>query len=79
MKKVRVAIIGASGYTGVEAIEILLRHPSAKATYLTALPEECGPVGDLRAAAGPAGYEDRAAGPGETGGSGGCGAVLSAA
>ncbi|HPY77029.1 MAG TPA: N-acetyl-gamma-glutamyl-phosphate reductase [Anaerohalosphaeraceae bacterium] len=47
MKKVRVAIIGASGYTGVEAIEILLRHPSAKATYLTALPEECGPVEEI--------------------------------
>lgn len=44
---VRVAIIGASGYTGVESIEILLRHPSAKITYLTALPEECGHVADL--------------------------------
>ncbi len=44
---VRVAIIGASGYTGVESIEILLRHPGAKLTYLTALPEECGHVADL--------------------------------
>lgn len=44
---VRVAIIGASGYTGVEAIEILLRHPSAEVTYLTALPEECGHVADV--------------------------------
>ena len=44
---VRVAIIGASGYTGVESIEILLRHPSAKLTYLTALPEECGHVADM--------------------------------
>lgn len=43
---VRVAIIGASGYTGVEAIEILLRHPKAELTYLTALPEECGHVAD---------------------------------
>lgn len=43
---VRVAIIGASGYTGVESIEILLRHPEAKVTYLTALPEECGHVAD---------------------------------
>ncbi len=41
---VRVAIIGASGYTGVESIEIILRHPQAKLTYLTALPEECGHV-----------------------------------
>lgn len=44
---VRVAIIGASGYTGVEAIEIILRHPSAKLTYLTALPEECGHAADI--------------------------------
>jgi N-acetyl-gamma-glutamyl-phosphate reductase len=41
---IRVAIIGASGYTGVESIEILLRHPQAEVTYLTALPEECGHV-----------------------------------
>ena len=39
---IRVAIIGASGYTGVEAIEILLRHSEAELTYLTALPDECG-------------------------------------
>ncbi len=39
---VKVAIIGASGYTGADSIEILLRHPKAKLTYLTALPEECG-------------------------------------
>ena len=43
---IRVAIIGASGYTGVEAIEILLRHSEAKITYLTALPEECAHVAD---------------------------------
>ncbi|MHC4637151.1 MAG: N-acetyl-gamma-glutamyl-phosphate reductase [Planctomycetota bacterium] len=41
---VRVAIIGASGYTGAESIEILLRHSQAEVTYLTALPEECGDV-----------------------------------
>ena len=43
---IKAAIIGASGYTGVEAIEILLRHPQAELTYLTALPEECGQVAD---------------------------------
>lgn len=43
---IRVAIIGASGYTGVEAIEILLRHSKAEITYLTALPEECAHVAD---------------------------------
>ncbi|MBE0537159.1 MAG: N-acetyl-gamma-glutamyl-phosphate reductase [Phycisphaerae bacterium] len=44
---IRVAIIGASGYTGLESIEILLRHPEARVTYLTALPEECGHVADM--------------------------------
>lgn len=44
---VRVAIIGASGYTGAESIEILLRHSGAKLTYLSALPEECGKVSDM--------------------------------
>jgi N-acetyl-gamma-glutamyl-phosphate reductase len=43
---VRVAIIGASGYTGVESIEIILRHPQTEVTYLTALAEECGHVAD---------------------------------
>jgi N-acetyl-gamma-glutamyl-phosphate reductase len=47
IKMLQVAIIGASGYTGAEAIEILLRHPHAKLTYLTALPEECGNVADV--------------------------------
>ena len=39
---IRVAIIGASGYTGLESIEIIGRHPEAEIAYLTALPEECG-------------------------------------
>ncbi len=44
---IRVAIIGASGYTGAESIEILLKHSEAEPTYLTALPEECGMVDEL--------------------------------
>ena len=44
---IRAAIIGASGYTGAESIEILLRHSEAELTYLTALPEECGAVQDV--------------------------------
>ncbi len=44
---VRVAIIGATGYTGAEAIKILLNHPKAELTYLTALPEECGTVSEI--------------------------------
>ena len=44
---VRVAIIGASGYTGAESVEIILRHSEAELVYLTALPQECGAVGDV--------------------------------
>ncbi len=44
---IRVAIIGASGYTGAESIRIILRHSEAELVYLTALPEECGAVGDV--------------------------------
>jgi N-acetyl-gamma-glutamyl-phosphate reductase len=44
---VRVAVIGASGYTGAESIEILLRHNQAELVYLTALPEECGIASDV--------------------------------
>jgi N-acetyl-gamma-glutamyl-phosphate reductase len=43
----RVAIIGASGYTGAESIEILLRHNQVELVYLTALPEECGIASDI--------------------------------
>ena len=44
---IRVAIIGASGYTGAESMNIILRHSQAKLVYLSALPEECGDVGDI--------------------------------
>ena len=44
---IRVAIIGASGYTGADAIEILLRHREAEPTYLTALPQECGNIAKI--------------------------------
>jgi N-acetyl-gamma-glutamyl-phosphate reductase len=44
---VKVAIIGASGYTGAESIEILLRHSEAKLVYLSALPQECGAAADV--------------------------------
>ncbi|MGB2807509.1 MAG: N-acetyl-gamma-glutamyl-phosphate reductase, partial [Sedimentisphaerales bacterium] len=44
---IRVAIIGASGYTGVESIEIILRHPEAEVAYLTALESECGHAEDV--------------------------------
>lgn len=44
---IRVAIIGASGYTGAESIRIILQHDEAEVVYLTALPEECGVVEDV--------------------------------
>ncbi len=44
---IRVAIIGATGYTASESIKIILRHPQAKLTYLTALPNECGHITDI--------------------------------
>ena len=44
---IRVAIIGASGYTGAESIKILLGHSEAELTYLTAIPDECGAVEDV--------------------------------
>jgi N-acetyl-gamma-glutamyl-phosphate reductase len=44
---IRVAIIGASGYTGAESIKIILAHSKAKLVYLTALPEECGAAADV--------------------------------
>jgi N-acetyl-gamma-glutamyl-phosphate reductase len=44
---IKVAIIGASGYTGAESIEIILRHNQARLVYLSALPEECGAVDEV--------------------------------
>ncbi len=44
---IRVAIIGASGYTGAESIRIILQHGEAELVYLTALPEECGAAEDV--------------------------------
>ncbi|MEK7993217.1 MAG: N-acetyl-gamma-glutamyl-phosphate reductase [Planctomycetota bacterium] len=44
---IRVAIIGASGYTGAESIRIILQHSKAKLTYLTAIPAECGAAEDV--------------------------------
>jgi N-acetyl-gamma-glutamyl-phosphate reductase len=44
---IRVAVIGATGYTGAESIEIILRHGEAELVYLSALPEECGAVDEV--------------------------------
>jgi len=44
---IKVAVIGASGYTGAEAIRIIVSHSQAELVYLTALEEECGRVGEV--------------------------------
>jgi len=35
MKKIKVSIIGATGYTGKELVKILMNHPKVKLVYLT--------------------------------------------
>ena len=41
---IKVAILGASGYTAVEAIKILLRHPEAKIVAVTSRQEGSPPI-----------------------------------
>ena len=35
MKKIKVSIIGATGYTGKELVKILINHPKVELVYLT--------------------------------------------
>lgn len=44
---VRVAILGATGYTALELIKLLLRHPHAEITTLTSRQEGNPPVGSV--------------------------------
>jgi len=44
---VRVAILGATGYTGLELIKILLRHPQAEIVALTSRQEESRPIASV--------------------------------
>lgn len=46
MKQIRVAIIGATGYTSLETIRWLLKHPVAKITYLASRQQE-QPINEL--------------------------------
>lgn len=43
----RIAILGATGYTAVELIKILLRHPGAEITTLTSRQEGSPPVANI--------------------------------
>jgi N-acetyl-gamma-glutamyl-phosphate reductase len=45
--KHRVAILGASGYSALELIKLLLRHPNAEITTLTSRHAEPRPVGEV--------------------------------
>jgi N-acetyl-gamma-glutamyl-phosphate reductase len=47
---VRVAILGASGYSALELIKLLLRHPEARITALTTRQAEPRPVGAVHPA-----------------------------
>jgi N-acetyl-gamma-glutamyl-phosphate reductase len=47
MDKVRIAILGGSGYTAVELIKILLRHPGAEIVAVTSRQEDTPLVADL--------------------------------
>ncbi len=41
---IRVGIVGATGYTALELLNILLRHPEVKVTQLTSRDESCPPL-----------------------------------
>jgi N-acetyl-gamma-glutamyl-phosphate reductase len=47
--KTKVAILGGSGYTALELIKILLRHPGVEIVAVTSRSEETPPVSDLHA------------------------------
>ena len=44
---IKVALIGATGYTGAESIEILLRHPQAQLTYLGTIRDKGVNIADI--------------------------------
>ncbi len=46
----RVAVYGSTGYTALELIRILLRHPGAEITALTSRNEERPPIGEVHTA-----------------------------
>ena len=44
---ISVGIVGGTGYTGVELLRILLRHPKAQVRVLTSRTEAGKPVADM--------------------------------
>lgn len=47
MNKVKVGIVGGTGYTGVELLRLLATHPRAQVTVITSRAEDGLPVADL--------------------------------
>ncbi|HYC03215.1 MAG TPA: N-acetyl-gamma-glutamyl-phosphate reductase [Azospirillaceae bacterium] len=47
MNKLRIAILGASGYTGAELVRLLLRHPNAEIRALTAERQAGKPLAEV--------------------------------
>ena len=43
----RVGILGASGYTALELVKLLLRHPGVVVTALTSRQDEVRPIGEV--------------------------------
>lgn len=57
MKKIRVGIVGASGYSGAELVRLLSGHPMAEAVVLTAETYAGQPLNRLYPGLGPAGSQ----------------------
>ena len=46
---IKIGIVGGTGYTGVELLRILARHPEAKLTAITSRKETGMPVAEMSA------------------------------
>lgn len=47
MAKIKVGIVGGTGYTGVELLRLLSQHPHAELTAITSRKEDGMPVADM--------------------------------
>ena len=46
-QKINVGIVGATGYTALELMKLLLRHPSANIVRVTSRDESRPPIGEF--------------------------------
>jgi N-acetyl-gamma-glutamyl-phosphate reductase len=44
---IKIGIVGGTGYTGVELIRLLAKHPQAKLTAITSRKEDGMPVAEM--------------------------------